>query len=77
MRVAAAPVGSPLTVGVQHYNGSTWSTIGTLSIAAGSTVEAVISFTQAQVVGNLVRLNVTSVGSSTAAAGVAVDVTWS
>ena len=77
MRVASAPSGSALSVDVQHFDGSTWTTIGSLSIASGSTVEVTTSFSQAQVVGNLVRLNVTSVGSTTAATGVAVDVLWS
>ncbi len=76
MRVASAPVGSNLVVQVQHYDGSSWTTVGTLTINDGSTVETAASFTQAQIVGNLVRLNVTSVGSTTAATGVAVDVTW-
>lgn len=76
MRVAGAPVGSNLVVQVQHYDGSSWTTVGTLTINDGSTVETSASFTQAQIVGNLVRLNVTSVGSTTAATGVAVDVTW-
>lgn len=77
MRTASAPTGSALTVQVQHYDGSSWATIATLSIADGSIIEAVSTFSQAQAVGNLVRLNVTSVGSTTAATGVAVDVLWS
>jgi len=77
MRTASAPSGSALTVQVQHWDGSSWTTIGTLSIASGSTVEAVASFSQAQTVGNMVRLNVTSIGSTSAATGVAVDVLWS
>lgn len=77
MRTASAPVGSALTVQVQHYDGSSWTTIGTLSIADGSIIEAVTTLSQAQVIGNLLRLNVTSIGSTTAATGVAVDVLWS
>lgn len=77
MRTASAPAGAALTVQVQHWDGSTWTTIGTLTIADASTVEAVIAFTQAQVVGDMLRLNVTSVGSTTAATGVVVDVLWS
>lgn len=75
MRVASAPVGSALTVQVQHWNGTSWVTVGTLSIPDGSVTEATVSFSQAQVVGNMVRINCTSVGSATAATGVAVDVT--
>lgn len=74
MRVSSAPVGSALTAEVQHWNGSAWSTLGTLSIAANSMVESVLTLNQAQVVGNLIRLNITSVGSTTAATGVVVDV---
>ena len=74
MRVASAPVGSALTVAVQHWNGTSWVTLGTLSIPDGSVTEAVVSFDQAQVVGNMVRVNCTAVGSTTAATGVAVDV---
>lgn len=76
MRVAGAPVGSSLIVQVQHFDGSSWTTLATLTTTTGSTVEATAAFTQDQFVGNLVRLNVTSVGSDTAASGVAVDVTW-
>lgn len=74
MRVSSAPVGSALTVLVQHWNGTSWVTLGTLEIVDGSVTEAVVSFTQAQSVGNMVRVNCTSVGSTTAATGVAVDV---
>ncbi len=77
MRTASAPVGSALAVQVQHWDGSSWTTIGTLSITDGSTVESVISFSQVQIAGNMVRLNVTSNGSNTAATGVVVDVLWS
>lgn len=78
MRVAGAPVGSALTAQVQHStDGSSWSTIGTISIADGSTTEAVISLNQSQSTGHLVRLNVTSIGSATAATGVTVDILWS
>lgn len=76
MRVASAPSGSALTAQVQHYNGTSWTTIGTVTIASGSVVESVISFSQSQALGDLLRLNVTSIGSSTAATGVVVDVLW-
>lgn len=74
MRVAGAPVGSSLIAQVQHFDGTSWVTVGTLTIATGSTVEVTTSFVQAQLIGNLVRLNITSVGLTTAATGVAVDV---
>lgn len=76
MRVASAPSGSALIADIQHYNGSSWTTIGTVTIASGSVVESVSSFSQVQVVGDLLRLTVTSIGSSTAATGVVVDVLW-
>lgn len=74
MRVASAPSGSPLTVEVQHWDGFTWITVGTLTIASGSVTEASISFSQSQDIGDMLRINCTSVGSSTAATGVVVDV---
>jgi len=77
MRVVSAPVGSALSVAVQHFGGSSWTTVGTLTIADGATAEVTTSFSQAQAIGNLVRLNVTSIGSTSAATGVAVDVLWS
>lgn len=78
MRVAGAPVGAALTVQVQHStNGSSWSTIGTLTIADGSVVESVTGLSQLQATGNLVRLNATSIGTTTAATGVTVDILWS
>ena len=77
MRVASAPIGSALTAQVQHYDGSSWSTIGTLTIADGSVTEAIVSFSQLQNIGNLLRLNVTSIGITTAATGVVADILWS
>lgn len=77
MRAASAPSGSALTAQIQHWDGSSWTTIGTVSIADGSTVESVVTFSQAQVIGNMVRLNVTSNGSNVPATGVVVDVLWS
>lgn len=74
MRVASAPAGASLTVVVQNWDGYAWANVGTLEITDGSVVEDVIEFTQVQVEGNLLRLNVTSVGSTSAATGVAVDV---
>lgn len=77
MRVASAPAGSALVVDVQHWNGTTWTTIGNLTIADGSVTEATATFTQAQSAGNMVRVNCTSAGIATAATGVAVDVSHS
>lgn len=77
MRAASAPSGSALTVAVQHFDGFTWTTIGTLTMADGTSIEQTATFSQAQSVGHLVRLNISSVGSSVAAGGVTVDVTWS
>lgn len=75
MRVGTAPAGSALTVQVQHYDGSTWTTVATLTVAAGSTTEATAgTLSQAQSAGHLLRLNVTSVGSTTPAGDVVVDV---
>lgn len=74
MRVASAPAGSDLVVEVQHWDTATWTTIGTLIVGDGSVLEATDTFDVDQTVGDLLRLNVTSVGSSTAATGVTVDV---
>lgn len=74
MRVASAPLGSDLVVEVQHWGGSSWVGICTLTMAAGSLVEVREDCVQNQAVGDLVRLNVTSVGSTSPATGVVVDV---
>ena len=77
MRVADYPDGAPLNVVVQHStNGTTWSTVGTLIIASGSTSENVITISQLQGVGDLLRLNVTTVGIVAPARGVVVDIIW-
>lgn len=78
MRAETAPVGSNLVAQVQHStDGTAWSTIGTLTMTAGTTTEQTASFSQAQSVGHFLRVNVTSAGSTTAATGVVVDVAWS
>lgn len=76
MRCESAPVGSALIAVVQHWNGTTWTDITTLTIAAGSTTQHVVTgLSQAQSAGHRLRLNVTSVGSTTAAKNVVVDIT--
>lgn len=74
MRVASAPAGSDLVVEVQSWDGTVWTTAATLTVADGSVLEAVQMVSIEQSVGDLLRLNVVSVGSSTAATGVVVDV---
>lgn len=74
MRVASAPIGSDLVAEVQHWDGASWTTISTLTVDDGSVLEASDTFSVAQGIGDLLRLNVISVGSSTAATGVTVDV---
>jgi len=75
MRVSAAPSGASLVVAVQQStDGTSWTTVGTLTISSGVTTEATSSFTLTQSTGNLVRLNVTSVGSLVPAMGVVVDI---
>lgn len=74
-----APAGSALIVQVQHSGdgGGTWSSVGTpLTLAANTVAEVSQTFTtpKAQVTGDRVRLNVTSVGSTTAATMARVDV---
>lgn len=74
MRVSEAPVGSDLSAVVQHWDGAEWADLGTLTISNGSTAEATLVLAQEQVTGDMLRLNVTSVGSETAATGMVVDV---
>lgn len=76
MRVASAPVGSDLVAEVHHWDGFTWNTLGELTIPDGSVVEAVVEFDSSteQDTGNLVRINLTSIGAASAATGVSVDV---
>lgn len=75
MRCATAPVGSALTAQLQSStDGTSWNTVTTLSIASGSTTEAVQAISLVQSVGALLRLNVTSIGTTTPATGVVVDV---
>lgn len=74
MRVASAPEGSDLVATVQHWDGYSWSDLGTLTIVDGSVIEDEIVFNQDQAVGDLLRVEITSVGSINAATGIAVDV---
>lgn len=76
MRCQGAPVGSDLVVPVQSFASGTWTTVATATIAAGSTTAyANTSLSYAQAVGNLLRVNPSSVGT-TAATGVALDVVF-
>lgn len=81
LEAGSAPVGSNFVVEVQHWNGTAWSTVTTLTITTGTSVPtsgvievASAALSQAQVAGNRVRLNVTSVGSTTPARDVVVEV---
>ena len=74
MRVSSAPQGSALTAVIQSFDGFSWEDIGTVSIPDGSVVEAVTTFSKVQGVSNLLRAEITSVGSTSAATGVAIDV---
>lgn len=74
MRVASAPAGSDLVATVQHWNGFSWEDVSTLTIPNGSVTEVVDEFSQHQTAGNMARLNVTSIGATTAASGVVVEV---
>lgn len=76
MRCVTAPVGSALTAQLQlsTNDGASFTTISTLTIAAGSTTEAVANnIGQALAVGNLLRLNVSGIGSTTPATQVVVE----
>lgn len=79
LRVSAAPTGSALTVQVQtSTNRTSWTTQATLTIGAGSITltDSVTALSVAQSVGHYIRLNVTSVGSTTPAADAVVDVVF-
>ncbi len=76
MRVSTAPIGTALTAEVQTNSGGGWTSVATLSIASGSTSEAVATINAVQSTGNLLRINVTSIGSTSPATGVVVDVHW-
>lgn len=76
MACTGAPAGSDLVVAVQLSTdgGTTWTTVATLTIPAGTTTTAAVAPTQAVSAGDLVRVNATSVGSTTPAANVLVQV---
>ena len=75
LRIGSAPSGSSLAVNIQYStNGTTWTTIATLAVASGSTTEAITNFSLTQNAGDLLRLNVTSVGSLVPAMGAVVDI---
>lgn len=78
MRTQTAPVGSDLSIVLQQSsnNGASWTALGTLTIAANSTAETSLVLSQSQIVGWLLRLSVISVGSTTPATHVVVDVLW-
>lgn len=70
---ADAPVGSALVVEVKRR--STGSTLTTVTVAAGSTTATVDGLAVALVEGDLLRFDVTSVGSTTAAKDVLASIT--
>jgi len=53
---------------------STWTTIGTLTIPAGVTTEQVLTLAVEQAIGGKIRMNFTSVGSTTPASKPVVEV---
>lgn len=76
MRVSSAPQGSDLVAHVQHFDGAAWSDIAVLTVADGSLAEAIVPLSQVQDTDDLLRLNVTSVGSAVAATGIVVEILW-
>lgn len=74
MRTVTAPAGSALTAVLQRFTGGAWANLATLTIADGTVAESVVSVTTTLAVDDLLRLNVTSVGSTTPATGVVVEV---
>jgi hypothetical protein len=77
VRVASAPLGSALIINIQTSTGGAyWSTAGAITVNEGSIAEASMVMSVQQAVGDLVRLNIVSAGSSVAAAGVVVDIVY-
>lgn len=76
LRASSAPEGSDLVAEIQHSSapGETWSTLATLTIADGTTTEDSATLSYDQVGGDYLRVEFTSVGSGTPAAGVVVDI---
>lgn len=75
LRVSGAPVGSDLVAEVQYASSpAAWSTLATLTVTDGTDTEASETFSLDQVEGDYLRVEFTSVGSGTPAAGVVVDI---
>ena len=76
LRASSAPAGSDLVAEIQYSPspGDTWSTLATLTITDGTTTEASAILDHDQVGGDYLRVEFTSVGSGTPAAGVVVDI---
>lgn len=72
LSVTGAPVGSNLVVALQVSTdgGANWTTAQTLTVMSGTTSAVSANPGYALSTGDLVRVNATSVGSTTAAAGV-------
>lgn len=67
LRIDTAPVGSSLTVQAERFNnGASQGIIATASIPTGLTVGSVTGLSAACAVGDIIKFNVTAVGSTTA-----------
>lgn len=78
LRAGTPPAGDDLVVNIQQStnSGSTWTNIGTLTVAAQSQEEAAATLNLDQASGALLRLEIVSVGAITTAKNVVVDVLW-
>lgn len=74
LRCETAPVGAPITVQVERFNnGTSQGVIGTVSIPTGLTVGATTGLFAACAKGDILKFNVTSVGSTTAGADLTIS----
>ena len=76
LRASSAPAGSDLVAEIQYATSlaGPWSPLATLTVTDGTTSEASATFSRNQVEGDYLRVEFTSVGSGTPAAGVVVDI---
>lgn len=74
LRCDTAPVGASITVQVERFNnGGSQGVIATVSVTTGQTVGSVSGLTAGCAKGDMLRFNITSVGSTTAGADLTVS----
>ncbi len=74
LRAETAPVGAPITVAVERFNnGVSAGVIGTVSIPTGENVGSTVGLTSGCAKGDILKFNITSVGSTTAGADLTIS----